>query len=114
MGIARYENITVNTVTNGVDSIGQYTTTITPWFETRAVVHDVANSLRISDKYRVYQDLVNLKLNYTPNTRQMANNQNDYSITWRDQEWRITDCREANDRMSIIFMCYYNKPNTPV
>lgn len=114
MGITRYENITVNHVTNSVDELGQYTTTITPWFNTRALVHDVANSLRISEKYRVYQDLVNLKLNYTPWTKQMVDDQDLYSITWRGQEWRITDCREANDRMSITFMCYYNQPNSPV
>ena len=59
MSITRYENIIVNNVTNGIDNLGQYTTTITEWFKTRALVSDVANSLRISEKYRVYQDLVN-------------------------------------------------------
>ena len=38
MAIARYENVQVNHVTNSVDDIGQYTTTITPWFNTRARV----------------------------------------------------------------------------
>lgn len=114
MGIARYENIVVNNVTNSVDTIGQYTTTITPWFTTRAMVHDVSNSLRISEKYRVYQDLVNFKLNYTPWIKQMVDNQELFSITWRGQDWRITDCREANDRMSVTFLCYFNQPDTPV
>ena len=114
MSIARYENIIVNNVTNGIDDLGQYTTTITEWFKTRAVVSDVTNSLRISERYRVYQDLVNLKLNYTPWVKQMVDNQELFSITWRGQEWRITDCREANDRMSVTFLCYYNQPNTPV
>jgi hypothetical protein len=114
MGITRYENIAVNNITNSVDDLGQYTTTITKWFDTRALVHDVTNSLRISDKYRVYQDLVNLKLNYTPNTKAIVDNQDLFSITWRGQEWRITDCREANDRMTVTFLCYYNQPNTPV
>jgi hypothetical protein len=114
MSIARYENIIVNNVTNGIDSLGQYTTTITEWFKTRAIVFDVTNSLRIAERYRVYQDLVNLKLNYTPWVKQMVDNQELFSITWRGQEWRITDCREANDRMSVTFLCYYNQPNTPV
>lgn len=114
MAITRYESLTVNNVTTGTSSYGEYTTTITPWFNTRGLVHDVANSLRISEKYRVYADLMNFTVNYTPNTREMVENQNLYSITWRGQEWRITDCREHNDRMKITFMCYRNDPETPV
>jgi hypothetical protein len=40
----------------------------------------------------------------------MVDRQDLYSITWRGHEWRISDCREANDRMSITFMCYRNDP----
>jgi hypothetical protein len=114
MGIKRYENLTMNNVVNGIDSIGQYTTTITPWFETRGLVADVANSLRITERYRVYQDLVNITLNYTPNTKAMVDNQDLYSITWRGFDWRITDVRESNDRMRVTFICYRNDPSTPV
>ncbi len=112
--IVRYENITVNEITNSVDSIGQYATSITPWFETRGLVHDVANSVRISERYRVYSDLVSIALNYTANTKEMVDNQDLYSITWRDREWRISDCRESNDRQRIQFICYRNDPQTPV
>jgi len=114
MGITRYENVTVNNVTNGVNAVGEYTTTITPWFETRGLVHDLANILRISERYRVYQDLMNITLNYTPNTKEIVDNQNLYSFKWRNKDWRITDCRESNDRMSITFVCYYNDPSSPV
>ena len=114
MAITRYENLMINNITNGVVTIGQYTTTIAPWFETRGLVHDVANSLRISEKYRVYQDLVNITLNYTPNTKEIVDNQNLYSITWRNFDWRITDIRESNDRMKVTFTCYRNDPETPV
>lgn len=114
MSIARFENVSINNVTNGVDSLGQYTTTITEWFKTRARVRDVSNSLRIADKYRVYTDLVNLTFNYTPNIKQIVDNQNLYSITWRNQDWRITDIREADDRMTVTMLCYYNSPSTPV
>lgn len=114
MAIVRYENLTVNNVTNGKNTYGEYTTTITPWFETRGLVHDVTNSLRISERYRVYTDLVNITLNYTPNTKEMVDNQNLYSITWRGLDWRITDCREHNDRMKITFVCYRNDPEAPV
>ena len=114
MGIRRYENIVVNTVTNGVNALGEYTTTITKWFDTRAVVADVSNTVRISERYRVYSDLVSLTLNYTPNTKEIVDKQDDYSITWRNYDWRITDVREANDRMSVTLMCYRNDPDTPV
>jgi hypothetical protein len=114
MGIARYENVTINNVTNGTDSLGEYTTTITPWFTSRAVVKDVKNSLRIAERYRVYQDLVNLTFNYTPNVKQIVDNQDLFSITWREQDWRITDVFESDDRMNITFLCFYNAPNTPV
>ena len=114
MGIARFENVEINTVTNGVDTIGQYTTTITPWFATRARVADVANSLRIAERYRAYQELVNLTFNYTPNMKMIVDDQNLYSVTWRGQNWRITDARESNDRMSITLLCFYNDPSTPV
>jgi len=114
MTIVRYENITINNVTNGVDSIGQYTQTITEWFKTRALTHDVANSVRISERYRVYSDLVNFEVNYTPNTKLIVDNQNNYSITWRNHDWRITDVRESNNRMKVTFLCYRNDPDTKV
>ena len=114
MTIVRYENITINNVTNGVDSIGQYTQTITEWFKTRALTHDVANSVRISERYRVYSDLVTFTVNSTPNTKLIVDQQNDYSITWRNNDWRITDVRESNDRQKVTFMCYRNDPDTRV
>jgi hypothetical protein len=114
MAIARYENLVVNNVVNAIDDYGQYTTTLTKWFDTRGRIADVANSLRISERYRVYQDLVNITLNYTPNTRLMVDNQNLYAINWRGNDWRITDIRESNDRMKVTFLCYRNDPATPV
>lgn len=114
MSITRYENLTINNVTNGVNSLGEYTTTVTKWFETRGLVADVANSLRISDRYRSYTDLVNITVNYTPNTRHIVDNQNLYSISWRNFDWRITDVRESNDRQKVTFLCYRNDPVVPV
>lgn len=112
--VKRYENIVLNEVTNGVDSLGEYTTTITPWFETRGEVHDIANSLRISERYRVYSDLLQVTLNYTPNVKKMVDDQDKYSITWRNREWRISDCREHNDRQFATFICYRADPEVPV
>lgn len=112
--VKRYENVVINNVTNGVDDVGAYTTTVTPWFETRGLVHDIANSLRISEKYRIYNDLLNITLNYTPNVRTIVDNQNLYSLTWRNADWRISDVRESNDRQFATFMCYRNDPVVPV
>ncbi len=112
--VMRYENVVINNVTNGTNSVGEYTTTITPWFETRGLVHDIANSLRISEKYRVYNDLLSITLNYTPNVRTIVDNQNLYSLTWRNADWRISDVRESNDRQHATFMCYRNDPVVPV
>lgn len=114
MAIVRYENLAINNVINSVNAVGEYTTAIVKWFDTRGLVHDVANTLRISERYRVYSDLVNITLNYTPNTKQIVDNQNLYSITWRGFDWRITDIRESNDRMKVTLVCYRNDPDTPV
>ena len=114
MGIVRYENATINSLTNGVDTFGEYTTTTTPMFTSRALVSDVANALRISERYRIYQDLVNLTFNYTPAIKRIADYQDEYSVTWRGNDWRITDVRESNDRMKVTLLCYRNDPETTV
>ena len=110
MAIARFENITVNNLTFGKSDFGEQSTTQTLWFATRARVHSVANSVRISDKYRVYSDIVNFTLNYTPNTKEMVNNQNLYSINWRGFDWRIDNVRESDDRMTVMILCVRNDP----
>lgn len=114
MAIARFENIAINNLTFSKSDFGEQTTTQTKWFDTRARVSDVANSVRIADKYRLYQDLVQLTLNYTPNIKQIVDRQDIYSITWRGHDWRITDCRESNDRMTVMFVCYRTDPVTAV
>lgn len=114
MAIARFENIAVNNITNGVNTFGEQTTTITKWFDTRAKVADVSNSVRISEKYRVYSDLVNLTLNYTPYIKQIVDRQDLYSILYRGNDWRITNITESNDRMTVTLLCYRNNPAVPV
>lgn len=112
--VKRYENISINRVTNGVNTIGEYTTTITRWFDTRGLIHSVANALLISEKYRVYSDLVEITLNYTPNVKTIVDDQNLYSITWRGEDWRITNVREHNDRQKATMICYRADPEVPV
>lgn len=114
MAIKRFENIDVNNLTFGASNFGEQSTTQTKWFSTRALVGDVSNSVRISEKYRLYQDLVNFTLNYTPNMKAIVDSQQLYSIRWRNADWRITDARESNDRMRVTFMCYRSDPVTSV
>lgn len=114
MAIARFENVVVNNLTFAKDVYGEQTTAIVPWFTTRAIVKDVRNSVRISDRYRVYSDLVDVTFQYTPNMKGIVDDQDKYSFTWRDREWRITDCYESDDRMKITFICYRNDPVAPV
>jgi len=114
MTIKRYENVSVKIVTNGINSLGEYTTTITDWFDSRALVSDVNNSLLISERFRVYSNLVQFMFNYTPNMKTIVDNQNEYAFFYRDKDWRITTCRETNDRQFVVFTCYRNDPTTPV
>jgi hypothetical protein len=110
MAIARFENIAVNRLSFGTSSFGEQSTTQTLWFQTRARVHSVANHVKISDKYRVYSDIVEFTLNYTPNTREMVDNQNLYSINWKSFAWRIDNVRESDDRMMVHILCVRNDP----
>jgi len=114
MAIVRYENVDVNNVAISTDSIGQTTTAITLWFQTRARVMDVHNNLSITKEDRVYADLVKFVLNYTPNTLQMSENQVGYAFNWRGHDFRIMDVNESNDKMNITFTCYRNDPSTQV
>jgi len=110
MAIARFENITVKNLTFGTSSFGEQTTSTTNWFQTRARVSSVSNNVRISEKYRVYADIVNFTLNYTPNTKEIVANQNLYSINYRTFDWRIDAVRETDDRMNVILTCVRNDP----
>ena len=114
MAIARFENIAVNNLAFEVSAFGEQSTTQTKWFDTRARVSSVANSLKIADKYRLYQDLINFTLNYTPNTKLMVDRQDLFSITWRGNDWRIDNIREADDRMTVLILCYRSDPVTAV
>lgn len=114
MAISRFENVNVNNLTFGVNSFGEYTETITKKFTSRPLVSDVRNSVAITERYREYQDLIQMKFNYTPNMKDIVDNQDKYSITWRNKDWRITDVLESNDRMSVTLMCYRSDPTTKV
>jgi hypothetical protein len=114
MAIARYENLTVQNVATTTDSYGQQVTSVTKWFDTRARVADVRNSLQINKDDRVYTDLVKFTMNYTPNMKRVVDSQNLYAIFWRNAEWRITDVMESNDRMNVTLFCYRNDPTVSV
>ena len=114
MAISRYENVDVNRLTFTTSDLGENVTTITKWFTGRPLVQDVKNSLQISNDTRIYQDLTRFVFNYTPWLQQIVLGQDKYSITYRGSDWRITDCIEANDKMSVSLLCYRNDPTTKV
>ena len=114
MAIARFESINVNNLTFTKSDFGEGATVQALWFATRARVASVSNSLKIAEKYRLYQDMVTFTLNYTRNTKLMVANQNLYSITYRGQDWRIDSARETDNRMNVIFLCYRSDPVTAV
>jgi hypothetical protein len=114
MSIARFENININNLTFTKSGFGESATVQALWFATRARVSSVANSLKISDKYRLYQDMINLTLNYTPNMKTIVDNQHLFSITYRGKDWRIDSARESDDRMTVMFLCYRSDPVTAV
>jgi hypothetical protein len=114
MTIARFENININNLTFTKSGFGESATVQALWFATRAKVSSVTNSLKISEKYRLYQDMINLTLNYTPNTKTIVDNQHLFSITYRGKDWRIDSARESDDRMTVMFLCYRSDPITAV
>jgi hypothetical protein len=114
MSIARFENININNLTFTKSDFGEGATVQALWFATRARVSSVANSLKIAEKYRLYQDMTNFTLNYTRNMKLIVANQYAYSITYRGQDWRIDSARESDDRMTVMFLCYRSDPITAV
>ena len=114
MAISRYENVDVNNLTFTTSDLGENVTTITKWFTGRPLVQDVKNNLQITNDTRIYQDLTRFVFNFTPWMKQIVENQQLHSITYRGHDWRITDCIEANDKMSVTLLCYRNDPTTKV
>ena len=114
MGIARYEQVAVYNLTFTTTDYGDTVVNKTLKFESRPLVHEVKTNLQITDKFRVYQNLIYFTFNYTPNTRDMKDNQNLYSVSWRGKDWRIDSAVESNDRMRVTFLCYHNDPSTQV
>ena len=112
--VARYEEAQVYTLTFSTSAYGDTVTTKTLKFQSKPEIREVKNDLSITDKYRVYAGLINFTFNFTPYTRDMYDNQNLYSIVWRNHDWRIDSAIESNDRMKVTFLCYHNDPLTQV
>lgn len=112
--VKRYEDVNVYTLGFATSEYGETVTTKTLKFNSKAEVKEVKNDLRITDKYRVYAGMINLTFNFTPYTRDIYDNQNLYSITWRSLDWRIDSAIESNDRMKVTFLCYHNDPSTAI
>lgn len=114
MAIARFETLDINTLAFGTNDFGEQETVQTKLFTTGGTVSAVANSLKISEKYRLYQDMINFRLRYTPAIKDIVDNQDQYSITYRGKSWRIDNARESDDKMSVLLVCYRSDPVTAV
>lgn len=114
MGIARYEDVEVYDLTFSTSAFGETVTTETLKFTSRPMTHEVKTNLAITDKYRVYSNLIQFTFDYTPYTKLMGDVQHAYSVRWRGNDWRIESAVESNDRMKITFICYRNDPVTKV
>lgn len=114
MGIARYEAVEVYDLTFATSAYGETVTTKTLKFASKPLTHEVKTDLAITDKYRVYSNLINFTFDYTPYTRAMVDNQHAYSVKWRNLDWRIESAVESNDRMKVTFTCYRNDPTVKV
>ena len=108
----RWDSVSVSLVTTAIDSTGSQTFTKTGTAKLGAQVFDVHSSLVISERYRSYQDLTNFKIRYTPFMRTVVNSQENYCITYRNQDFRITDVFEDSSRQFVTLLCYANKPGT--
>ncbi|MFZ2736630.1 MAG: hypothetical protein WBI20_14875 [Burkholderiaceae bacterium] len=114
MGVTRTETLTINRLSAGLSAFGEQSTTETTWFETRARVSETSNSVKGSEKYRLYSKLMNFTLNYTPNMKQVVTRQDEYALSWAGKSWRIVETRETIDRMSVILLCARHDPQVAV
>jgi hypothetical protein len=72
---------------------------------------DEAESIKINKQKEIESQLV---IDGLKNQKEIADNQNLYSILWRGDDWRITDIRQSNDKMKVTYLCYRNDPTTTV
>jgi hypothetical protein len=114
MGVAQFENVQVSTLSFSTSSSGEQSTAKTDFFKTRATVENITNSMRISEKYRLYSSVVKMTFNFSPNMKTVVRHHEQYSIAYRSQDWRIAEAREADDRMTVSLFLYTQTPSAAV
>jgi len=112
--ITRFESISINTLSFATSPFGEQGVSETLWFKTRAKVHEVNSSIKISDKYRDYHDITEFEINYTQNARTIVEDPGNYSITYDGKAWRIEDAKSDNNRQHVRLLCFRNDPQTAV
>ena len=109
--VAKYETVQCNLISRQPNVAGSNVASYLPFFKSRGLIEDVKDSLRLQKEgHRIYDDYLRVTLNYTPNTRAIWNNQENYCFVWRTKTWRIIDAVESNDRMKMSFYCYQSDP----
>lgn len=114
MSLPRFEPVTIQSVARTVDANGGPVNTFTNLFSVHGRIRDVKNTLKLNELYRLYADWVNIQMNLTSNTLLIAEDQENYSLGWRGNNWRIVDAVEADDRQYVEFLCYFAKPGITV
>jgi hypothetical protein len=114
MGIAQFENVQVSLLSFATSAAGEQTTAMTDFFRTRATVENITNSMRISEKYRLYSSVLKMTFNFSPNMKTVVRHHEQYSIGYRSQDWRIAEAREADDRMTVSLFLYTQTPTAAV
>ena len=112
--VLRVDQITINNLSFGITNLGEQTTRETPWFQTRAKTKSVHNRIKTLERFRQYDNMIEFTVNYTPNMRTISDDQEHYSITFRNMPWRIAEVYEHDDRQWVTFTCYRNEPSVAV
>jgi hypothetical protein len=99
--VLRVDEISINNLSFTITNLG-------------AKTKSVHNRIRTLEKFRQYDNMMDFIVNYTPNMRTISDNQEDYSITFRGNSWRIAEVFEHDDRQWVSLMCYRNEPSVAV
>jgi len=99
----RFEPITVNTLVQTQSPGGQFINTPQLKYNGAARVSDVkAEQIQIGDNTRGYIDEANFLMRNTPNAFDIALNQQNYAIGYRNKFYKVKDVKETSDRQFVM------------
>jgi len=95
---ARYQTIRLSTLDRVVDKYGQWKQIPTVGKIIGCEVIDARSDFVVDEKAgtRVYQDLTNFRVRNSALMRDVAINNERYTINWRNKFWKVKDVKESN------------------